>query len=44
MSHERDIKAALVQYITQLLLELGAGFALVGRQIHLEVGGYDFFC
>ncbi|WP_199532719.1 PDDEXK nuclease domain-containing protein [Thiopseudomonas alkaliphila] len=30
--------------MAQFLLEFGASFALVGRQIHLEVGGYDFFC
>ena len=40
---EREIEAALVQQITQFLLELGAGFAYVGRQVHLEVGGEDFF-
>ncbi len=40
---EREIEAALVQHITQFLLELGAGFAFVGRQVHLEVGGDDFF-
>jgi len=37
-AHEREIEAALVQHITQFLLELGAGFAFVGRQVHLEVG------
>jgi len=40
---ERDIEASLVKHITQFLLELGAGFAFVGRQVHLEVGGDDFF-
>ncbi len=40
---EREIEAALVKHITQFLLELGAGFAFVGRQVHLEVGGDDFF-
>lgn len=40
---ERDIENALVQHITQFLLELGAGFAYVGRQVHIEVGGDDFF-
>ncbi|MDO5290674.1 MAG: PDDEXK nuclease domain-containing protein [Pseudomonadota bacterium] len=42
-ARERDIEAALVQHITQFLLELGAGFAYVGRQVPLEVGGEDFF-
>ncbi|MBF0614897.1 MAG: DUF1016 family protein [Magnetococcales bacterium] len=40
---ERAIEAAIVQHITDFLLELGAGFAFVGRQVHLEVGGEDFF-
>jgi predicted nuclease of restriction endonuclease-like (RecB) superfamily len=40
---ERSIEDALVHHITQFLLELGAGFAFVGRQVHLEVGGDDFF-
>ncbi|MBC3918125.1 DUF1016 domain-containing protein [Undibacterium sp. CY18W] len=42
-AEERDIEAALVRHITQFLLELGAGFAYVGRQVHVEVGGDDFF-
>ncbi len=40
---EREIESALVQHITRFLLELGAGFAFVGRQVHIEVGGDDFF-
>jgi len=40
---ERDIEAALTQHISQFLLELGAGFAFVGKQVHLEVGGDDFY-
>lgn len=40
---ERDIENALVEHITRFLLELGAGFAYVGRQWHLEVGGEDFY-
>ncbi|MGE8060588.1 PDDEXK nuclease domain-containing protein [Pseudomonas sp. NPDC089547] len=40
---EREIEAALVEHITLFLLELGAGFAFVGRQVHLEVGGDDFY-
>jgi len=40
---EREIETALVKHITQFLLKLGAGFAFVGRQVHLEVGGDDFF-
>jgi predicted nuclease of restriction endonuclease-like (RecB) superfamily len=40
---EREREGALVAHITRFLLELGAGFAFVGRQVHLEVGGDDFF-
>lgn len=40
---EREIESALVQHISRFLLELGAGFAYVGRQVPLEVGGDDFF-
>ena len=40
---EREIESALVQHVTQFQLELGAGFAYVGRQVPLEVGGDDFF-
>ncbi len=40
---EREIEAALVHHVTQFLLELGAGFAFVGRQVRLEVGGDDFY-
>jgi predicted nuclease of restriction endonuclease-like (RecB) superfamily len=40
---ERDIESALMRNISRFLLELGAGFAFVGRQVHIEVGGDDFF-
>ena len=40
---ERALEAALVQHISRFLLELGAGFAFVGQQVPLEVGGDDFF-
>ena len=40
---ERALEDALVRHVTQFLLELGAGFAYVGRQVPLEVGGDDFF-
>ncbi len=42
-AHERDLEDALVQHVTRFLLELGAGFAFVGRQVHLEVGSEDFY-
>ena len=42
-AQEREIEAGLIQHITRFLLELGAGFAFVGRQFRLEVGGDEFF-
>ena len=42
-AQERDIENALVRHVTDFLLELGAGFAFVGRQVLLEVGGDEFF-
>lgn len=42
-AEERAIESALVQHITRFLLELGTGFAFVGKQVPLEVGGEDFF-
>lgn len=42
-AQERAVETALVEHITQFLLELGAGFAFVGKQVHLEVGGEDFY-
>ena len=42
-SQERDLEDALVRHITRFLLELGAGFAFVGRQVPLEVGGEDCY-
>ncbi len=43
-AHEREIEKALIEHMEKFLLELGAGFAFVGRQYHLEVGGEkDFY-
>ena len=42
-AQEREIENALVQHVTEFLLELGAGFAFVGRQVLLDVGGDEFF-
>jgi predicted nuclease of restriction endonuclease-like (RecB) superfamily len=39
---EREIEQALVDHIQRFLLELGTGFAFVGRQVPLEVGDQDF--
>lgn len=42
-AQEREIEHALVRHVTEFLLELGAGFAFVGRQVLLTVGGDEFF-
>lgn len=42
-AQERDIEHTLVKHVTEFLLELGAGFAFVGRQVLLDVGGDEFF-
>lgn len=42
-AQERDVEQALVRHVTEFLLELGAGFAFVGRQVLLEVGDEEFF-
>ncbi|HWK62108.1 MAG TPA: PDDEXK nuclease domain-containing protein [Eoetvoesiella sp.] len=42
-AQERAIEDALVKHVTQFLMELGAGFAFVGRQVHVEVGDKDFY-
>lgn len=42
-AHERDIENAIAAHVTRFLLELGAGFSYVGRQVPLEVAGEDFF-
>ncbi len=41
--NERDIENQLINHITKFLLELGKGFAFVGRQYHLEVGDSDYY-
>lgn len=40
---ERELENALVKDITRFLLELGTGFAYVGHQVRIEVGGQEFF-
>jgi predicted nuclease of restriction endonuclease-like (RecB) superfamily len=42
-AHEREIENALIRHISKFLLELGVGFAFVGRQYRLEVAGEEFF-
>lgn len=40
---ERELETELVRHLERFLLELGQGFAFVGRQYRLEVGGEDFY-
>jgi predicted nuclease of restriction endonuclease-like (RecB) superfamily len=42
-ANERAVEDGLLAHVEKFLLELGAGFALVGRQVHLEVGDRDFY-
>ena len=42
-ANERAIENTLVKHVTEFLLEMGAGFAFVGRQVLLNVGGDEFF-
>lgn len=40
---EIEVERQLIEHMQKFLLELGQGFAFVGRQVHLEVGGQDFY-
>ena len=40
---EKDIENQLIQHITSFLLELGAGFAFVGRQVPIKIDNKDFY-
>jgi predicted nuclease of restriction endonuclease-like (RecB) superfamily len=40
---ERELENALLVHLRDFLLELGVGFAFLGNQYHLEVGGEDFY-
>jgi predicted nuclease of restriction endonuclease-like (RecB) superfamily len=40
---ERELERGLLEHLRSLILELGKGFAFVGSQYHLEVGGQDFY-
>jgi predicted nuclease of restriction endonuclease-like (RecB) superfamily len=42
-AQERDIEQGLIDHVQQFLLELGVGFAFVGRQVRLAVGEQDFY-
>jgi predicted nuclease of restriction endonuclease-like (RecB) superfamily len=40
---ERELELGLLEHLRDLILELGKGFAFVGSQYHLEVGGQDYY-
>jgi len=40
---EAELERSLIAHMERFLLELGRGFAFVGRQVHLELGGQDFY-
>jgi predicted nuclease of restriction endonuclease-like (RecB) superfamily len=40
---EAELEQKLIDHIQQFLLELGQGFAFVGRQVHMEIGNSDFY-
>ena len=42
LRRESEVEQALIDHIQHFLLELGAGFAFVGRQVPLEVASHDF--
>jgi predicted nuclease of restriction endonuclease-like (RecB) superfamily len=42
-AHVRDIESALMRHVTRFLLELGQGFAFLGRQVRIEVDEREFF-
>lgn len=43
-SRERELETGLVDHVGKFLLELGQGFAFVGRQVRLDVDGDEFYC
>lgn len=42
-AEEKELEEALLAHIRKFLIELGAGFAFVGQQVRLDVGGEDFY-
>ena len=41
--NERDVEIGLVKHVEKFLVEMGAGFAFMGRQYHIEVSGDDYY-
>ncbi|MBP7514718.1 MAG: DUF1016 family protein [Flavobacteriales bacterium] len=42
-ARERELEQGLVEHVQKFLMELGVGFAFLGRQFHLEVEGEDYY-
>ena len=40
---EAELEKKLIDHLEKFLLELGQGFAFVGRQVHIELSGNDFY-
>ena len=43
LRREAELEQKLIDHLEKFLLELGQGFAFVGRQVHMEVGKDDFY-
>lgn len=43
LRREAELEQKMIDHIQNFLLELGQGFSFVGRQVHLELGGDDFY-
>jgi len=41
--HERELETGLLRHLQDFLVELGSGFAFVGRQVHMNIGDDDFY-
>ncbi len=42
-ARERELELGLMEHLSKFLVELGTGFAFVGRQVHVEIGEDDFY-
>jgi predicted nuclease of restriction endonuclease-like (RecB) superfamily len=42
-ARERELELGLMEHLSKFLVELGTGFAFVGRQVHVELEGEDFY-
>jgi predicted nuclease of restriction endonuclease-like (RecB) superfamily len=42
-ARERELELGLIEHLSKFLVELGTGFAFVGRQVHVTVGEDDFY-